>query len=124
MKAKESSIQKSIIEWATYTFIDIKDTAKGKINDYLFHIPNGGYRNKKEAFNFKLMGVKSGVPDLFFAYPSNNSHGMFLEVKSEKGILNTNQKNFLNLISKLNYKIEIIRSLEEAIKGFYNYLKG
>lgn len=30
--------------------------------DLLFHVPNGGKRNQKEAFNLKRQGVRAGVP--------------------------------------------------------------
>ena len=32
--------------------------------DLLYHVPNGGKRNQKEAFNLKRQGVRAGVPDL------------------------------------------------------------
>ena len=32
----------------------------------LFHVPNGGSRNKAEAANLKRQGVRPGVPDLCF----------------------------------------------------------
>lgn len=47
----------------------------------LFAIPNGGHRNKVTAAILKSEGVTSGVPDLFFAFPSAGCSGLFLEMK-------------------------------------------
>jgi hypothetical protein len=55
------------------------------LDEYLIHIPNGGYRHPLEALKLKKMGVKAGVSDLFLAYPNPNYHGLWIELKSEKG---------------------------------------
>lgn len=51
----------------------------------LFHIPNGGRRSKSEAARFKAEGVKPGVPDLFLPVARGPYHGLFIELKRQKG---------------------------------------
>ena len=43
------------------------------------------------------MGVKAGVSDLFLAYPNPNFHGLWIELKSEKGKKSPEQKHWLFL---------------------------
>ena len=38
-----------------------------EISALLYAVPNGGYRNAREAARFKAEGVRSGVPDLCLA---------------------------------------------------------
>ena len=37
--------------------------------ELLYHVPNGGSRNKAEASKLKRMGVRAGVPDLVLPVP-------------------------------------------------------
>jgi len=55
----EDNEQICLMEWAA--------AQSGKFPELslIFHIPNGGKRNAREAARFKRMGVKAGVPDLF-----------------------------------------------------------
>ena len=54
------------------------------LDEYLIHIPNGGYRHPLEALKLKKMGVKAGVSDLFLAYPNPNYHGLWIELKVKR----------------------------------------
>ena len=51
----------------------------------LFHIPNGGNRNIITAKKLKAEGVKKGVPDLCLPIPRGEHHGLFVELKKQKG---------------------------------------
>lgn len=57
--------------------------ARGKYPelDMLYHIPNGGSRNKIEAANLRRQGVRSGVPDLCLPVARGNYHGLYIELK-------------------------------------------
>jgi hypothetical protein len=73
-----------------------------------FAIPNGGSRNKLEAKNMKLEGVRAGVSDLCVIF---NDKTVFVEMKQAPKTLKSgkkstaeiktsdNQKNFLNKIN-------------------------
>src|SRR5208337_192480 len=66
----------------------------------LAHIPNGGYRNVREAARLKKMGVLPGVSDYFLPVPMavngampkrsfhrSEYHGLWIELKSAAGRL-------------------------------------
>jgi hypothetical protein len=97
---------------------------KHKIGEFLFAIPNGGSRNLIEAYNLKLEGVKKGVPDLMFAYPSSKYHGMFIEMKSLKGILSKEQREWIERLRMVGYKTVMCRNWENARDEVIAYLKG
>ena len=63
----------------------------------------------------------SGVPDLFLPVPIGAYHGLFIEMKSDKGRLSENQQWFLNKVELLGYKIAVCYSANEAIKTIENY---
>ena len=110
----ESDIQKQIIKWADFNYKEV--------GRYLMHIPNGGFRNAKEAKNLKTQGVRPGVPDLFLAKPSKQYHGMWIEVKRKGGKLSNCQKEWLILLEKQGYYTCVIYSLDEAIDKIVKYL--
>ncbi len=51
----------------------------------LYHIPNGGRRDAVEARHLKEQGVKAGVPDLCLPVPRRGYHGLYIEMKTERG---------------------------------------
>lgn len=54
----EAEEQIALFEWATLQSGRFPELA------LLYHVPNGGSRNKIEAARLRAQGVKSGVPDL------------------------------------------------------------
>lgn len=89
----------------------------------LFHIPNGGKRDAREAARFKRMGVKAGVPDLFLPVPRGKYHGLFIELKSPGGRLSDHQKEWLKLLSASGYAACVCFGFEEAVRDIVNYLE-
>lgn len=88
----------------------------------LFSIPNGGQRNIVTATKLKAEGVKSGVPDCFLAVPIGGDCGMFIEMKSPKGKLSENQKEWINALSSSGYKCAVCYSFDEAKEVITKYL--
>lgn len=93
--------------------------------EFLFHIPNGGSRNKIEARNLKLQGTKSGVSDYFFAYPSSGKYGLWLELKRKDKKLSKvskNQNEWLRKMKEQNYDCFVAYGWEDACKKIISYL--
>ena len=48
---------------------------------WMFHIPNGGYRNKRLAGKLRAMGVKRGVPDICLPIRRGAFPALWIELK-------------------------------------------
>ncbi len=114
MKHREAQLQKACVIAFRYTYPNLKLR--------LFHIPNGGSRNKIEASILKGQGVMPGVPDLFLAVPKSTYGGMWIEMKAEKGKLTEHQKVFFEEMTS-EYKCVICRSVDEFLEEIKNYLQ-
>ena len=86
-----------------------------------FAIPNGGLRHRLVAIKMKAEGVKAGVADLFIMISNNESKGLFVEVKTDKGIQSQRQKEFMVSARSNGYAYEIVRSLDELVKLVDNF---
>ena len=91
--------------------------------DMLYHIPNGGSRNIKEAANLKRQGVRAGVPDLCLPVPSGKYHGLYIEMKYGKNKPTNNQREWLSKLKEQGYAVSVCYGWEEATKVICKYLK-
>ena len=90
----------------------------------LFHIPNGGSRNKAEAAHLKAQGVKRGVPDIFFPCACGKWHGLFIELKrTEGGSLSKEQKDWIKDLNEAGYMAVVCKGWEEAKDVILEYVK-
>jgi hypothetical protein len=110
----EKHEQIAVIGWASH---------KPLVRDHLIAIPNGGYRNVKEAASLKRQGVKRGVSDLFLALPAGEFSGLWIEMKSEKGRLTKEQIEWLERMEKVGYATCVAYSAEAAITAIEAYMK-
>jgi hypothetical protein len=99
--------------------------AKQKYPDleWMYHIPNGGSRNKKEAHNLSLQGVKPGVPDIFLPVARGSFHGLYIEMKSDGGKVSDNQDKWLGALFGNGYYTTVSYNWESAKNIILNYLK-
>lgn len=114
MKHEESRIQIACVRWFRYQYPEI-----GRL---LIHVPNGGFRNSGAAKRFKAEGVVAGVSDLILFVPSNGFHGLFIEMKTEKGKQSEYQKEWEEMVKNQGYEYRLIRSLDEFIIAIQKYL--
>ncbi len=139
-KNEEGEMQRLLCHWwAQYS----KD--KGIPECLLFAIPNGSalgygkeeYQVRHRQIRGKLMkleGLRPGCPDLMLAVPKiitawggnptglRTTDGLFIELKTEKGIVSDEQKQFIHDLRNQGYKVEVCRSLDDAIKCITEYL--
>lgn len=88
-----------------------------------YAIPNGGYRHELEAFKFKRMGVKSGVPDVCIPVPNKSYHGLYIELKRVSGSATSpNQLFWQAALKEMGYCSEICKGFDQAIKVISDYL--
>jgi len=113
----EATEQIELFRWA--------EMAKQKHPDLelMYHIPNGGSRNKKEAHNLSLQGVKSGVPDICLPAARGSFHGLYIEMKSDGGKVSDNQDKWLTALCENGYYTTVSYNCGQAIGVISNYLK-
>jgi hypothetical protein len=118
---EEHRSQCAVMTWADLTARSLKDDRL----QWLFAIPNGGHRHIKVAVKLKAEGVKAGVPDLMLpvASASGEFHGLFIEMKTEKGRPSKEQKRWLAGLKANGYRTEICHSAGEAIAVLKEYLE-
>ena len=95
-KRSEDTEQINVVSWAGWNMNRYPELK------WLFHVPNGGSRNKQEAVKFKQMGVKAGVSDLCLPYPKGSYCGLFVEMKFGNNRQQDTQKEFLADMAEKN----------------------
>lgn len=108
----ETQEQKQLIQW----------TRTDPRFQFLFHIPNESIGGQGWIIRNRQMGVKSGVPDLFFPVPLNGYHGMFIEMKAGKGRLSKEQEKWISVLETFGYKCVVAYGWEEAKKSLEEYV--
>ena len=109
----ESQEQKQLIQWCR----------SDPRLQYLFHIPNESVGGQGWLIRNRQMGVKSGVPDLFYPVPLHGYHGLFIEMKTKTGRTSEAQRKWLSALGQMGYKTAICHGWEEAKAVLEDYLK-
>lgn len=116
MKTRESTEQTALISWAAY------QSGRFPELELLYHIPNGGSRNRIEAYHLKEQGVKAGVPDLCLPVPRGTYHGLYIELKIKGNKPTINQRDWINRLREQGYRAEVCYGWEEASGVILDYL--
>lgn len=116
-RRSEDTEQISVIYWAQANVIEHPELK------WLYHIPNGGRRDSKEAIKLKQMGVKSGVSDLCLPYPRGKYHGLYIEMKYGKNRQTPEQADFLAEMAAVGHYVATCYSAEDAIRVIEQYLE-
>ena len=112
MKDIEHRLQVACVKWLRLQHPDL----------LCFAIPNGGARNAVTGARLKAEGVLAGVPDLMLAEPRGYWAGLFVEMKTEKGKLSTEQKQMMQTLIKKGYYFAVCRSFDEFRQIVTDYL--
>ncbi len=112
----EANEQRKLFQWINFIKNKYPETA------LLFHIPNGGSRNKLEAANLKKQGVRAGVPDLFLPVARGKFHGLFIEMKYGMNKTTNKQSEWLKNLNAQGYAVCVCYGCEEASKKILCYL--
>ena len=100
------------------------------IAEHIFAIPNGGARGNDRRTaqirgnTLKTEGVKSGVPDIFCAWPWGKFHGLFIEMKKMKGgEVSLNQLGWRARLEARGYKVVTAYNYQEAANATAQYFE-
>lgn len=108
----ESQEQKQLIQWCR----------TDPRLQYLFHIPNESIGGQGWIVRNRQMGVKAGVPDLFYPVPIGGYHGLFIEMKAEKGRVSLAQKRWIDALRAFGYQVEVCNGWESAKNTLMEYI--
>lgn len=112
----EASEQIKLFNWLAFM------SGKYPELDLMYHIPNGGSRNVKEAANLKRQGVKAGVPDLCLPVARGKYHGLYIELKYGNNKPTDLQRKWLTALQVQGYAVSVCYGWEEASKVICRYL--
>ena len=113
----EEQEQMAVIEWRDLMVNQFPELR------LLIHIGNGGWRSKPEAVRFKKMGVHPGVSDLFLPVARGGFHGLWVEMKRQKGgKLSPDQKQWIEDMTDQRYMAVRADGAEQACDILYKYL--
>lgn len=107
---EESKIQQAVVRWFRLQYPKYIIAA----------VPNGGYRNTKEAAIMQREGILAGFSDLMIIAQHNV---LFLEMKTKDGLQSDKQKEFQNKVSRLGFEYIICRSFEQSVLAIERWLK-
>ncbi len=116
INAKEAAEQEALFDWAeacTTYFPELK---------LMYHIPNGGYRNKAEAARLKVQGVKAGVPDIHLPVARGKYHSLYIELKAGNNKPTENQKIWLRELNKQGNAVSVCYGWHQAAETIKHYL--
>lgn len=105
MNHLEDAECKALWEWAQLYPI---------LRDCLFHVPNGGKRNAREAARMKGMGVRAGVHDYLLPVPRGAFHGLWIEMKAGKNSATPAQKEWRARMQAQGYAAYIVYGWTQA----------
>ena len=118
--ASEAQHQAAVIKWSQQATI----RSRWPELELLHHIPNGGTRDPVEAKHLKQQGVKRGVPDLCLPVPRKGFHGLYIELKTEKGRATDEQKWWGEQLTIQGYCWRVCHGWEDAAQTIEAYLEG
>lgn len=102
LEMSEAQVQEAIIDYCDFRHWPI------------FAIPNGGFRNKKEAKNLKRQGVRAGVPDLMLPVSKRGCNGLFIELKVGRNKPTEKQLEWLDTLNANGYKAVVCVGFDKA----------
>lgn len=113
----ENEEQITLFQWARL------QSGKHPELSLLYHIPNGGSRNKAEASRLQAEGVKAGVPDLCLPVPRGTYHGLYIELKRIRGSKTSDlQVRWMESLMKQGYYVNICKGWKAAAQKIIDYL--
>lgn len=114
---EESRAQRAVIVWWNNHHADF-----GLPACLLHSVPNGGFRSVVTASIMKAEGQRRGVFDIKLNVARSRFHGLWVEMKAEKGILSGEQNEFMDAVEKQGYCVSVCRSATQAIEKIIHYL--
>ena len=115
----ESQEQTCLFRWAKMQECDYPELR------LLYHIPNGGSRNRLEAVHLKQQGVRAGVPDICLPVACGGCHSLYIEMKRLKGgRVSPEQMEWMEDLKAEGHMVAVCQGWVMASEIILAYLKG
>ena len=89
----------------------------------MYAIPNGGARSSITGARLRDEGVLAGVPDIFLPCPSGGKHGLYIEMKRQKGgRVSAPQKAVMQALRMQGYEVAVCHGWQDARGCIEQYL--
>lgn len=89
----------------------------------LYAIPNGGDRHPAVGRKLRAEGQKKGVPDLCLPVPRDGYHGLYVELKRQKGgQVSAEQKAWIKALQGQGYMAAVCKGAADAWSLIHDYL--
>jgi hypothetical protein len=124
MRHEEHDAQVALFRWAAMM------SGKHPALEMLNASQNGLHTSWSQAAKAKAAGMKKGFPDVFLPHPKQITeypedgyfHGLFLEMKSNKGKISADQYWWKEHLEKAGYAHHFCYSWPEAANDILDYL--
>ena len=117
--ATEAQHQATVIKWSQQPSIRSKWPELALLHHIKNEEPNGG---AKQVAVDKAMGVKKGVPDLCLPVARGQYHGLYIEMKTEKGRTSPEQDWWGEKLLAQGYMWEVCHGWQSAVRVLEWYL--
>ena len=117
MKNEEHYEQSALFQWAALETRRIPELA------LLYAVPNGARTRISVAVKLKKEGLKSGVPDVVLPVARGPYHGLYIEMKKEKGgKTSAEQKWWIDRLTHQGYFADVCAGFDSAREKIEWYL--
>ena len=114
--ASEHQEQVALFEWAAWL------EPRVPALKLMHHIPNGGKRDARTGAMLKASGTKAGVPDIFLPVPSDQHHGLYIELKAGKNTISDTQEQWIDALRGQGYFVDVCWGWQAAARVIADYL--
>lgn len=91
----------------------------------MYKIPNDGRRTRVNGAHMVAEGLKKGVPDICLPVARGGHHGLYIELKRERGgKVSQEQIAWIEALKNEGYVAAVCRGCDEAISLITGYLAG
>ncbi len=117
MRQIEAGHQTALFQWAKMVEGAYPELRR------MFHVPNGGKRDRVTAARMKAEGVKPGVPDIMLPVPRGKYHGLWIELKADGGKPSKDQLDWMDYLNSVGYCALLCYGWQTAREEIELYLK-
>lgn len=115
----ESVEQQCLFQWARM------QAGRWPELEMLYHVPNEGKRGKVVGARMVAEGLKRGVPDLCLPVARGGCHGLYIELKRQRGgRVTPEQGQWIGALVRGGYCAAVCCGWEEAARLIVRYLQG